>query len=214
MSPPTKARIIVEPDGLVYNSEHYHRVIGHPRNWCVRNDGIHIDGSATPLRTMGKPVTLQRIKDDFGHLAARYSYMRLIGALIATESGGNPRAERFEGKILDWSFGICQVLTKTATSLYARYHWLPKPPTAIRCDDDKSVEEWRVFFQDPSVSIDYAAAYITNLSECCSDPIMLYAMYNAGGAYESFSNPWGLRSAKGALDRFAAWYGDACEVFK
>lgn len=220
--------MLVDSNGLDYNSSSYHRVDGCGVGWQVMFDGIHVEHSDKPRRTRGEPTTLQRINDQFGDIirsacawypicaeAPMIAKMRMIAALIATESGGNPNAERSEPTIKDWSFGLCQVLTKTASALSQKPFDLPPPPSPLKYTQAKSVSEWRRFFSSPTNSVRYAIAYFYNINSLrITDPIVLYAIYNAGGAYFSGSNTWGLRSAPGALDRFAAWYGDACEVFR
>lgn len=207
-----KAEFLFKLKGLDFDPSIDHSVVGSARWWRVDASGIYIDGATKPCRTLGPPITIRRINTEFGQFLDKSP---MLAALIATESCGSPGAERHETSAHDWSFGLCQVLTHTAVALAAKHPHLPHHPAPLVDDTDASlVAEWKTFFRVPEHSIAYAKAYLEG-SKGITDPILLYAIYNAGGVYKSEQYPWCLRVATPTtLDRFAALYGDACEVFK
>ena len=214
-----------ESSGLPSDLNIAHGVAGLPRRWMVTNDGIVVVGEDRPRRTPGKPATLTRIFAKYGPLIGEAAdatglSMRLIAAVIATESRGLETAERYEKGPDDWSFGLMQTLTNTAwfvsnlVSLEGRF---PKP-----VPKGGDVNEWRKLLFNPRTSIILGSRYLREHSEeyGTKDPVVLYAAYNAGGAYKAANRQWGLLSygppdrPDQALDNFTAWYGDACAAFR
>jgi len=179
-------------------------------SWYRTDKGVFVN-DPEPKRSKGKPVTVQRIKDQFGKelqvASAQFGVdVRVIAAVCATESRGQLIAERYEAGLHDWSYGPMQILTKTAESL-AKTHTQLRTPTNGR---------WQDILCTSTYAFQYGAAYLAtakNMLSIDDDPILLYAVYNAGGLYASTDNLWGLRVYGNGLDRMAAWYGDACEVF-
>lgn len=155
--------------------------------------------------------------------ARRYFEIEIIlCAVMATESGGRTNAERYEKHLNDWSFGPMQILTATAASANKQGPPLFSALKPVPRGGDPRA--WRVVLADPEVSLRLAARLLRKANarwRLKGDPILLYACYNAGGPYASKRTPWGLRAYDrdgpgpewGALDHFAAWYGDACAVY-
>ena len=196
-------------------------VTGKARRWRVLTDGIHVEGETGPRRTKGDPITVGRVWSLYrGHILEAHELtgvpLPTMLAMLATESGTNPRAERYEKHLDDWSFGAAQTLTSTA---HAMARSLPIVAPARPYPRDHSTEQaWREFLFDPRHSILLGAAVIAYQSDhwgYLDDPVLAYAAYNSGHARPS-DRPWGLHYFRGgqydALDVFAAWYGDACAV--
>lgn len=171
------------------------------RTWEVTPDGI-LTSDLGLLRTQGKPYTVGMIAREYGELISDESKLELMLALIATESRGDPLARRYERHLGEYSIGLCQMLVSTA-------EWLETvDKRAPRCPASRL---WDTWLTEPLVSIEYALAYLRRFKQY-TDPIYLYAAYNAGNIYKTDKNLWGLRSYGNALDQFARWYGDACYV--
>lgn len=200
-----------------WSPSEFHGVAGSPpsRRWRVAPEGILVEGEAGVRRTKGEPVTARKnwaaYREHVEHAAALYSVPReVVLATLIVESGGNAKAERHEEKIGDWSFGLMQTLTKTASAVIegdTLRVWGATPKLG-------DFDGWRAYLFDAERSIHVGARY---LSRCDSgqglkgDPILLYAAYNSGKArYDN--SPWGLLYFGDAMDHFAAWYGDCCAV--
>lgn len=209
----------------------FHRV--HPSQvgltkyaWKSDNSGIHVFGEDKVRRTRGKPITLTRIRDKYRFSIELFSLediglLRLIAATIATESGGRLPADRYEKYINDWSFGLMQTLTNTAWGLNRNLNILPTALKPIPKGGSKA--EWKKYLDNPEISIQLGAYYLKQIDKTFKaqgDPVLIYSGYNAGSPRPSTKTPWGLvyyiapKQKIGALDHFAAWYGDACEVIK
>lgn len=211
-----------------WSSDTFHRVdpaqVGERKHWwCVLGDGVHLLGDDKPLRTPGQPVTLRRIfaaqSSRLDRHACELGLHRLIAATIAVESVGNASAERYEPHIRDYSIGLTQTLTATAHALAKRLGDKRCPAKPI--PKGGTLAEWRAYLRDPDVSIRLVVAYYVEVNRRWDlrwDPILLYAAFNAGSPRPSKRLPWGLvyydpdqeGPKPGSLDRFAAWYGDAC----
>jgi hypothetical protein len=187
--------------------------------WLVGADGIGIDGHP-PQRTPGEPATVRRVLAWFGPAieaaAAEFSVPAvLLVALICNEAaGGQPdqdkvcTARREEpGWVSDdhtperVSVGCCQTLLSTARLALA--------------DPQLSADD----LCRPSVSIRAAAAYVArHVTAHHWDPVLVAAVYNAGGAYleDIPTNRWRLRcfpmGSGQYIDRFVLWYNDAAAV--
>lgn len=202
----------------------FHGVDGLKRRWKVTSIGILVKDEPGVRRTKGKPVTLTKIKDKYSDIiclaAAKFGLpYALIAAVIAAESRGDPNAEREEKGIEDWSFGLMQTITGTAHSMSVEIGQPIEYPAIPRGGD---VGKWREALSVPSVSVLLGSAYLSFQREQFQlglDPVLLYAAYNAGGPYYSAKHKWGLLTygppdnPDQAMDNFASWYGDACEVF-
>lgn len=90
--------------------------------------------------------------------------VELVKAVIAAESGGNPKAYRNEPKIGDASRGLMQVLYRTAQQM--GYTGAPEG------------------LFDPSTSVEFGARYLRyQLLRYAGDTASAVAAYNAGAAY-------------------------------
>lgn len=190
--------------------------------WIVSDKGVRLVTRSSVHRTPGKPLTTDRIwrqiKPWFDKAAAQDR--ALYTAIVATESRGDVNAARHEPKLSDWSLGPAQVLTRTAFELIRHTPLAPiAPPAPV--PSGGSLDAWKKFLCDWRVSSAVMHLYVERAKEKLAmrasakgvyDPVALYAAYNAGGLYASNTNPWRLRAFGSALDHFAAWYGDACEV--
>lgn len=199
--------------------------------WCIDN-GVRLLGEQSVLRTAGKPATLTYIRQTYGNLIANTTVtvlfadghedrQRVLAALIATESGRNPKASRWEPQLKDYSFGLTQMLTRTAKA-FEQLAGVALPEKPVPAGGD--VDQWRAALGDPATAIKLACAYLDYVNmqfNCQGEPMLLYSSYNSGSPRPSKNTPWGLTAydhdglgpEPGALDNFARWYGDACAVF-
>lgn len=172
--------------------------------WALVADGISVDRGPAE-RTGGSPDTVTRIWRDYGPLCAEAARsqgvpVELIVATIATESKGDPNAERGEPQLNDRSVGLMQTLIATASEEMGR---------RLTASD----------LHDPRTSITAGTLYIARRRRTTHyDPPLVAASYNAGALYreDAAGNRWRLRCyPKGTgrhLDNFAAWFGDAMRV--
>jgi hypothetical protein len=177
--------------------------------WRLTGAGLQIEGDRTPIGSGGPPVTVKRIWDSFGDdiLDAAKTFdvpFELIVATIATESRGNPNAERTEPGFVSYeatpsrvSIGLMQTLISTARSSL--------PGTAIDANA----------LRDPKISIRAGAAYIARQAAMTGgDPPKVACAYNAGGVYaeNSPANRWRMRQfpigTSAHADRFVGWFND------
>lgn len=168
--------------------------------WRTTKDGVLVEGEAEPVGTVGAPNTVRRIWRDFGPLILKTSAeigvpAELIVATIATETRGNPDAERTEPDGRK-SVGLMQTLLGTAEEAMGR----PVSEAELR---------------DPAISIEAGARYIRRQRPQTEyEPPLVAAAYNAGSLRESSANRWRLASTAEHLDRFVRFYNDAVRVAK
>jgi len=166
--------------------------------WRVSADGVTTEDDPEPMRTVGEPVTVTRIWQNYGALigpmAEQFSLpATVVVMVIATESGGKPAAYRKEPDGRE-SSGLGQALTGTASEIMGR---------AISVAD----------LRDPALAIEVTCRYLQRqAAKTGLDPILAAAGYNAGSLVYSPANRWRLRSTEGHLDRSARYFGDACAV--
>lgn len=180
--------------------------------WRLSPAGVGI-GDAAPSGSTGAPVTMGGIWERFGAavMASSQTYqvpVELVLATIATESGGNPAAIRFEpayrsdqatpGQV---SPGLMQTLISTARETLA---------------DPRIGRAWLL---DPRNAITAGTAYIAHQSaETGFDPPVVACCYNAGrvAADPSPGNRWRMRQyplgTGQHADRFTMWFNDAMRV--
>jgi len=182
--------------------------------WRLARKGIVCDGDARPKGSGGKPATVTRIwqtfEADIRAAASRYEVpVELILATIATESRGNPAAERSEPGFVSYeetphrvSIGLMQTLISTAREALS--------------DATLGPEDLR----DPSIAIQAGTAYIARQKRITKfDPPKVACAYNAGGLYHQpgVNNRWKMRQfpiGTGAhADRFVAWFNDCFALF-
>jgi len=117
----------------------------------------------------------------------------LIKAVIMTESSFNPNAYRAEPAINDGSYGLMQVLFRTAVGL-----GFPNDPD----------QHTRLF--DPATNIDLGTKLLSQLQRRYSDVDEIYAAYNAGVARRNaagqFVNSKGDTGVQKRVDRFLGIY--------
>ncbi len=95
-----------------------------------------------------------------------------IDAVIQIESGGNPRAARYERHLGDWSYGLGQLLTRTARDIERRHPNLPRlgnTPNQIK----------NALF-NPEVNRAYTKTLFKEELDFYSDPFLAVAAYNSG----------------------------------
>lgn len=192
----------------------YHRAFPDGIAWRLTTAGVDIQGSGIE-RTAGKPQTVTRIWETYNREINRWAEHYqvpdvLIIAIIATESGGNPRALRKEpGYVSEEasphraSVGLMQTLVSTARDTL----------------DNSSINQ--AWLLDPGNSIQAGTSYVaeqrpkTNL-----DPPKVACAYNAGGVYHNrgVHNRWKMRQypigTGEHCDRFVKWFNDAVFVLK
>jgi hypothetical protein len=215
----------------VWIREQFHRV--HPdqvmkaQAWRIKpGEGVQVFGEDKVRRTPGKPSSMMKLDAAYGAVIDDIRTdvdKALLMACIMNESRGNEKASRYEPRIKDYSFGLCQTLTGTAHGLMKAANIQP-PDKPI--SQGGNIEKWRAALCDPRTSIILGAQYLTGLNRrfvLKNDPILIYASYNAGSPRPTHKGTWGLitnvmdnpltqmREAD-TLDHIAAWYGDACYV--
>ena len=178
--------------------------------WRLSGDGLLLEGQAVPVGTGGPPRTVDRIWKAFGPTIAQAAAehgvpAELILATIATESRGNPMAERAEPGFVSHeetpsrvSIGLMQTLISTARMALKQ--------DALTASD----------LRKPEVAIAAGTAYIASQKKITAfDPPKVACAYNAGGLYrnDGAANRWRMRQfpiGTGAhADRFVAWF-NAC----
>lgn len=204
----------------VWTPQQWRGVEGSDRRWKTTLAGISVQGESGPRRTKGKPITAGKVWTLYqSHIREASDLtgvpIATLIAMIATESGTDPEAERFEKRLKDWSFGCAQTITSTAFEMAKS---LPITSPSKPVPRGGSVSAWRSFLFDSRNSILCGARYIAYNDErwnLLSDPVLAYASYNAGSPRVR-DTPWGLSYFRGgqydALDVFAAWYGDSRAV--
>lgn len=95
-----------------------------------------------------------------------------VDAIIEIESHGNPLAERYEPSLDDWSYGLGQLLTKTAKELEKKYEDLPRL--------GEGEEEIRNSLFDPVINRAYATRRFNEGLSFYDDPFIAVAAYNSG----------------------------------
>jgi hypothetical protein len=183
--------------------------------WRLSADGLVVGEEEIPRGSGGSPRTVRRIWETFGAVirasASRFGVpIELVLATIATESRGNPAAERAEPGFVSYgetphrvSIGLMQTLISTAREALAD----PRiDATALR---------------DPATAIAAGTAYIARQKRLTNfDPPLVACAYNAGGIYHQpgSANRWKMRQfpiGTGAhADRFVAWFNDCFLVFE
>ncbi|MSP48511.1 MAG: hypothetical protein EXQ95_04205 [Alphaproteobacteria bacterium] len=182
--------------------------------WRLTPAGIVCAEEAKPKGSGGKPVTVDRIWRTFeGAIraaATRYEVpVELILATIATESRGNPAAERSEPGFESYertpnrvSIGLMQTLISTAREALG----------------DPTLDATGL--RDPATAILAGTSYIARQQRLTGfDPPKGACAYNAGGLYHQpgEGNRWKMRQfpiGTGAhADRFVAWFNDCFLVF-
>ncbi len=101
-----------------------------------------------------------------------YSIEDYVNAIIEIESSGNERAERYERHLNDYSYGLGQLLTKTAKNLEVRYGDLPRL--------GESREEIRENLFNPNVNRQYAQRLFEEELDFYKNTFLAVAAYNAG----------------------------------
>lgn len=115
------------------------------------------------------PVIMWRInRSEFD--PSKYTTQDYLDAIIQIESKGNPHAERYERHMGDASYGLGQILTRTARELEASHSELPR----LGSDVAKSL-------CDPTINQAYTKAFFLDLmGRYNEDPLLAVAAYNAG----------------------------------
>jgi len=119
----------------------------------------------------------------------------LIRAVIMTESSFNPNAYRPEPAISDGSYGLMQVLFRTAVSL-----GFPNDPS----------QHTRLF--DPATNINLGTKYLAQLQRKYENVDDIYAAYNSGAVRKNaageYVNTKGDNAVQKRVDRFLGIYTD------
>lgn len=207
----------------------------HARQWVIDINGfIHIDNSGV-YHTMVPGFqdlalrTYSRFKEHFDNAALAFDVpVAILVATACCESAGQPEARRVEYtddqgdgilSVRDKSYGLCQLLTGTAYQVGRAIRW-PREANGkcvIRSwtmprKHKHDYMSWFIFLTNPAVNIALCGAYYMFMHrrhpDWHQDPILLYASFNAGGAYHSDTIPWGLHSTPAAIDAFRNYYSD------
>jgi len=118
-------------------------------------------------------VTNDQSSNPNTHLPTKeYALEDYIQAIIAVESNRNPNAKRYEPHIDDTSYGLMQILTRTAKDLEQKHPSLP------RLGKGKELVK---NLKDPEVNTQYGTQlFLDNLQLYNQDPLLAIAAYNAG----------------------------------
>lgn len=116
--------------------------------------------------------SLEIIAEDTSTEVNIYSLNDYIDAIIQIESSGNSRAERYEAHLDDHSYGLGQLLTKTAKDLEKRRPELPKL--------GESKEQIKNSLFNPEINRKYAEALFKEELDFYQNPFLAVAAYNAG----------------------------------
>jgi len=191
--------------------EHYgwHSAFEDGIRWRLCAQGVEIEGGGIE-RTPGEPITVKRIWEahriNIDYWSQKFAvHAATIIACIATESRGNPKAQRQEPGFLSdkltpnkVSAGLMQTLLSTARE-------------AI---DDPDIDRW--WMLKPNNSIRAGAAYMHDQRRKTRiDLPKVAAAYNAGGVYHQAgaANRWKMRcfpiGTGEHIDRFVKWFNDA-----
>ena len=184
--------------------------------WSLTGVGLVLKDAAVPETSGGPPQTVRGIWNNFGAIivteAARVVTpipVELIIATIATESRGNPNAERTEPGFQSYqttpdrvSIGLTQTLISSARSAL----------------NDPAISDSSL--RDPRTAIAAGCAYIASqFGKTGYDPPKVACAYNAGGLYlnDSPNNRWKMRQfpigTSAHADRFVRWFNDCFLLF-
>ena len=191
------------------------RVLQQPRqfgpsdHWRLTSEGLEVAGviAGSPGRMVTIPLVWERFARSIRRWANELSVpVELIIATIATESRGEPRAEREEDGFVDdtetphrVSAGLMQTLISTAANM------VPAEPV------DRA---WLLVGDN---SIRAGTAYIGHQREVTLfDPPLVAAAYNAGRLPNEpqTANRWGTIHTAGHVDRFVGFFNDAFRLFR
>lgn len=95
-----------------------------------------------------------------------------IKSIFTIESNNNPNASRYEPHINDTSYGLGQILTRTAKALEARHKELPRL--------GKSKQEIAANLCNPKINEAYTRALYQKELDFYKDPFLAVAAYNSG----------------------------------
>ncbi len=95
-----------------------------------------------------------------------------VEALIKIESNENPKAERYETHLDDYSYGLGQILTATAKDIEKRHPSLPRL--------GKTKEEIRRNLLNPEINRTYTTTLFREELDFYRDPCIAVAAYNSG----------------------------------
>ncbi len=102
----------------------------------------------------------------------KYSLEDYVNAIVEIESHGNARAERYEKHLDDYSYGLGQLLTRTAKELERRYSELPRL--------GESAEEIKENLFNQEINRAYTTRLFKEELDFYQNPDLAVAAYNAG----------------------------------
>ncbi len=198
-------------------------------HWRVAAEGILVFGEDEVRRTPGTPLGMRKLVESYADIilasADRFDVTeQFLAALIASQSGGDERAEQLDERANDWGIGLVQMHTATARQTARnRPHEFPTV-TPEPFPAGGVVEVWRGVLRDPVTATGLGAAWAHDATarlDLRGDPVLLFCAYETGGITEA-DNAWGVAHRRqleagivvsDSLDDFVAWYGDACAVY-
>lgn len=104
--------------------------------------------------------------------AKKYTIDNYIDAVIEIESNGNPQAKRYEQHINDTSYGLGQILTRTAKDLEKRHPELQRL--------GKTKEQIKQALYNPEINRTYTTALFKEGLDFYQDPFLAVSAYNSG----------------------------------
>jgi hypothetical protein len=149
----------------------------------------------------------------------------LLAAIIAAETKGLETAGYYNSSTRDYSFGVARTYTVQADKAIRRIRDMFVDPPSRSIPKGGKPSDWKEYLDMPRNSMLVAAAEVLHLNRrfrCKGDPVLLYAAYTKGLLLPSKRHPWGMQYMRSVrkeagvdgMDRFAAWYGDACRVLR
>jgi len=137
-----------------------------------RRDILKYLAATTLTLSFGGLEALAGERNNKPSFPKNYELKDYVNAVIQIESSGNPRAARYEKHLDDWSYGLGQILTKTAKDIEKRHSELPK----LGEEKDKIRES----LFNPEVNRTYVAALFKEELDFYQDPFLAVAAYNSG----------------------------------
>lgn len=101
-----------------------------------------------------------------------YTLHDYVNALIKVESHCDPKAERYEPKLKDWSYGLGQILTETAKETEGKHPSLPRL--------GETLEEIKTSLLNPEINRRYTTTIFKEELDFYENPFVAVAAYNSG----------------------------------
>jgi len=105
-------------------------------------------------------------------ISTGYTTRNYVDAIIEIESHGDPKAARYEPKLNDWSYGLGQILTRTAKDVERKHPNLPRL--------GETPEQIKSSLFNPVINRKYTTTIFLDEDNFYHDPFVSVAAYNSG----------------------------------